>query len=139
MADLHPLGFLSLMGRLLLAMGLGAALGWERETVDKPAGLRTNILVCLGAAALILGMIQSGVAQASTDALSRAIQGVVTGVGFVGAGSIFRGDRTHGLTSAATVWVSAALGISIALGQWQLSILLTVLTLFTLRVLKVLE
>lgn len=139
MPDAYPLTFWELAGRLLLAMLLGAVIGWERESASKPAGLRTNILVSLGSATFALSLLQSQSGQGSVDGLSRVVQGISTGVGFVGAGSILKGDRTHGLTSAATVWVSAAIGLGVSVGQWQMGILVTLLTLFTLRVLKQVE
>jgi len=137
--DFSPLSWPELLGRLLLAVFLGAVVGLERETVDKPAGLRTNLLVCLGSAVLILSLIQSGIGQASADGLSRGIQGIITGIGFVGGGAILKGDRVHGITSAATVWVSAVTGIVVSLGQWQLGLIVVGLTLFSLRVLKYFE
>lgn len=139
MPDAYPLTFWELAGRLLLAMLLGAVIGWERESASKPAGLRTNILVSLGSATFALSLLQSQSGQGSVDGLSRVVQGISTGVGFVGAGSILKGDRTHGLTSVATVWVSAAIGLGVSVGQWQMGILVTLLTLFTLRVLKQVE
>lgn len=139
MAGGYPLSFWELAGRILLAMLLGAMIGWERESAAKPAGLRTNILVSLGSATFALSLIQNQPNGEAIDSLSRVIQGISTGVGFVGAGSILKGDRTHGLTSAATVWVSAALGLAVSVGQWQMGILVTLLTLFTLRVLKYVE
>ncbi|MBD1910111.1 MgtC/SapB family protein [Leptolyngbya sp. FACHB-16] len=139
MPNTYPLSFLELAGRLLLAMLLGAMIGWERERASKPAGLRTNILVSLGSATFALSLLQSQTGQESVDSLSRVVQGISTGVGFVGAGSILKGDRTHGLTSAATVWISAAIGLGVSVGQWQMGILVTVLTLFTLHVLKHVE
>lgn len=139
MPGAYPLTFWELAGRLLLAMLLGAMIGWERESASKPAGLRTNILVCLGSATFALSLLQSQSGPESVDSLSRVVQGISTGVGFVGAGSILKGDRTHGLTSAATVWISAAIGLGVSVGQWQMGILVTLLTLFTLRVLKHVE
>lgn len=139
MAHTYPLTFWELAGRLLLAMLLGAMIGWERESASKPAGLRTNILVSLGSATFALSLLQSQSGPESVDSLSRVVQGISTGVGFVGAGSILKGDRTHGLTSAATVWISAAIGLGVSVGQWQMGILVTLLTLFTLRVLKHVE
>src|SRR3954470_16427938 len=93
--------------RLAGAAGLGAVVGWQRERWHKPAGVRTHMLVSLGAAAFVVGASRSGLDPA---AVSRVVQGLVAGVGFIGAGAILRRDEGHvaGLTTAASVWVAAA-------------------------------
>lgn len=136
---LAPMSWWVVVARFLLALGLGALIGLDRELSHKAAGLRTNMLVTLGTALLVIAPIQSGLAEADGSNLARVIQGVVTGVGFVGAGSIFREDRVRGLTSAAAVWVSAGVGIAAGLGQWQAGLLGTLLALGILRVVKWLE
>jgi putative Mg2+ transporter-C (MgtC) family protein len=139
MPNLHPLTWPDLLARLLLAFLLGAIIGLDRELDQKSAGLRTNMLVSLGTALFTLSTLQSGAAQTSADALPRVIQGILAGVGFVGAGAIFQKGRVHGLTSAATIWVSSAIGLTAALGQWQLGVTGVVLTLVTLRLVKWVE
>jgi putative Mg2+ transporter-C (MgtC) family protein len=120
--------------RLGLATVAGAVIGAERTLDRKPAGLRTYALVSLGAAAMLLA---AGNESAST---SRVMQGIVTGIGFLGAGSILRTDRTvHGLTSAASIWLAAALGMTAGTGQYALTIYLVVLTLVVLVALRWLE
>jgi len=120
--------------RLALAAVLGAAIGWERTIDGKPAGFRTYALVALGSAAIV---VAAGTVSAD---MSRAIQGVVTGIGFLGAGSILRGERTiHGLTSAAAIWLASALGVLVGAGRVWLGIYLAVLTLVILRALKWVE
>jgi putative Mg2+ transporter-C (MgtC) family protein len=116
--------------RLGLAVFVGALIGWEREAAEKPAGLRTHMLVSLGSAMFVLTSIQMGAVEESPDVLSRVMQGVIAGVGFLGAGEIFsttRSDsdriRVKGLTSAAAIWVSASLGIVMGCGLWQLGLL----------------
>lgn len=108
--------------RLAAAVGAGALIGLDRELRHKPAGLRTLALVSLGAAVFILETVDT--AQGiSTDGTSRVIQGVVTGVGFLGAGAILRGtseESVRGLTTAASIWLSAATGIACGLAQWPL-------------------
>ncbi len=105
--------------RMLAGMAAGVAVGWERTTKQKSAGIRTFGLVGLGtasAAALFAGADQ-------IDAASRVIQGVLTGIGFLGAGVIVlrKGDSTpHGLTTAAAIWVTAALGCAAGLGDWKI-------------------
>ena len=121
--------------RLGLATVAGAAIGWNRHRAGKPAGVGTHALVALGAA-LFAGLpILTG--PGHTDALSRAIQGVATGVGFLGAGEIFRdpgAGTITGLTSAAALWVTAALGVTIAAGSLFGSLTAAVLVLVVLEV-----
>jgi putative Mg2+ transporter-C (MgtC) family protein len=109
--------------RLALAALLGAIVGFQRERVHSAAGLRTHMLVCLGAAFFVLAAVASG--ETSAD-VSRVIQGVVAGVGFLGAGAILKiGDRTevHGLTTAASIWLTAAIGTGAGLGHVWLPVL----------------
>jgi len=108
--------------RLAVAVGVGALIGLDRELRHKPAGLRTMALVSLGSAVYVLTAIDSADGQ-SHDAASRAIQGVVTGVGFLGAGAILRGDTeisVRGMTTAASIWLAAASGIACGLAHWAL-------------------
>jgi putative Mg2+ transporter-C (MgtC) family protein len=110
--------------RLGAAVGVGALIGLDRELRRKPAGLRTLALVALGSAVFILETIDP-TRGAYTDATSRVIQGVVTGVGFLGAGSIMRGaadDSIRGLTTAASIWLAAASGIACGMASWPLVI-----------------
>ncbi len=141
-----PSDALGIFSRLCLALTLGAIIGWERQARHKPAGLRTNMLVCLGAALFVLVPIQVGAAQESADALSRVIQGIATGVGFVGGGAILHESRSQsslaevrGLTSAAAIWVSAALGIAAGAGLWRLGLIGALLCLVILEIFKRLE
>ena len=108
------------LGRLAAAMASGAVLGINRELRAKPAGVRTLGLVSLGAA---LATISSASVSAEVDAtaVTRVMQGIIAGVGFLGAGVIVHGARkqdVHGLTTAALTWVSACVGIACGLGQW---------------------
>lgn len=105
------------ISRLSLAAFLGAIVGWQRESVHSTAGLRTHMLVCLGAALFVLASVEAG--QTSAD-VSRVIQGIVAGIGFLGAGTILKlGDRleVHGLTTAASIWLTAAIGTGAGLGH----------------------
>jgi putative Mg2+ transporter-C (MgtC) family protein len=111
------------LSRLALAAFLGAVVGWQRERVHSNAGLRTHILVCIGSAFFVLASVQSG--QTSAD-ISRIIQGIVAGIGFLGAGTILKmNDRleVHGLTTAASIWLTAAIGVGAGLGHLWLPIL----------------
>ncbi len=102
--------------RLLVAIGAGFAIGFERQWHHKPAGLRTNILVATGAALFVLLSIQLTVDKGD---VTRIIGQVVTGIGFIGAGIIFKeGIKVHGLTTAATIWCSAAIGSIAAAGYF---------------------
>jgi putative Mg2+ transporter-C (MgtC) family protein len=122
--------------RLVLAALAGAAVGWNRYRAGKPAGVGTHAVVALGAALFVA--IPAFAGAQHLDALSRAIQGVATGVGFLGAGEIFRdpgtGNRVTGLTSAAALWATAALGIVIASGSFFGALSATVLVLAVLEI-----
>lgn len=121
--------------RLLLAALLGGVLGYERENQGKAAGLRTHMLVALGAALFVLAPEQAG---ALDDAMSRVVQGVVAGVGFLCAGTIIKGastDDVRGLTTAAGLWLTAAIGVGVGLGHGATAVLSTLLALFVLHLL----
>jgi putative Mg2+ transporter-C (MgtC) family protein len=125
--------------RLLVAALLGGILGYERERAGKDAGLRTHMLVALGSALFVFIPQQAGITDAD---LSRVIQGVATGIGFVGAGAILKLDqerRIEGLTTAANIWLTAAVGIGAGMGREVSAILGTVLALIVLAPLHWLE
>lgn len=125
--------------RLIAATLLGAAIGIQRERVGKPAGLRTHILVTLGTCVFVLSGSGYGM---NSDGLSRVIQGIVTGIGFIGAGSILKLNEERdiqGLTTAAGVWMAAAIGVAIGLGALGLAILSTTLTLIILTMVGKIE
>jgi len=116
------LGFGAVLVRLAAAVGVGALIGLDRELRRKPAGLRTLALVALGSALFIIETIDT-TRGVYTDATSRVIQGIVTGVGFLGAGSIMRSadeESVRGLTTAASIWLAAATGIACGLANWPL-------------------
>ena len=103
--------------RLMVAATLGGLLGYEREQKGKAAGLRTHMLVALGAALFVLIPQQAG---ASVADLSRVLQGLVAGVGFLGAGAIITGSQkveAKGLTTAASIWLTAAIGVAAGMGR----------------------
>lgn len=132
--------------RLTVAAAVGIAVGFNRELRGKPLGMRTLALVAVGSAIVTLAAIDFQNLREHPDAASRlvqgAIQGVLAGIGFIGAGVVLH-DResgtVHGLTTAATVWVTAALGIACALADWTLVITGVVLTLLILFVLGWIE
>lgn len=108
--------------RLSVAVLIGGAIGLNRQLRHKPAGMRTHALVALGAAAVILLEANlDGTMEVDAGAVSRVIQGVLTGIGFLGAGVILRsanGKNVHGLTTAGSVWLAACLGIACGIGAW---------------------
>jgi putative Mg2+ transporter-C (MgtC) family protein len=125
--------------RLIAATLLGAVVGIERERAGKPAGLRTHILTSLGTTVFVLACSSIGM---SLDGLSRVIQGIATGIGFIGAGSILKLNEERdiqGLTTAAGVWMTAAIGVAVGLGSLGVALLSTFLTLVILWVLGTLE
>lgn len=136
---------LQILGEMVLAMLLGGVIGFEREAAEKPAGLRTHMLVA-GSAALLTGLgrvlvTQMGIDEAliSADPI-RIIEAVVTGITFLGAGTIIRNrsdNHVEGLTTAASLLLVGALGIGVALGQFVLAIGATIVMLLTLRVLRI--
>jgi putative Mg2+ transporter-C (MgtC) family protein len=123
--------------RLLVAAGLGAAIGFERELRQKPAGLRTNILIAVGSA---LFTVMSIVLARQGGTPDRIAAQVVTGIGFLGAGAILRhGTTIHGMTTAATIWVNAAVGMAAGAGQLAIATVATIVTLIVLAVLPPIE
>ena len=118
--------------RLLVAALLGGLLGYERERLGKAAGLRTHMLVTMGTAVFVMSCAGVGM---SLDGLSRVIQGLVTGIGFIGAGSILKLSEERdiqGLTTAAGVWMTAAIGVAVGLGSLGVAVLSTLFTLIIL-------
>ncbi len=113
--------------RVLIAALLGAVIGWDRERKGRAAGLKTHILVAVGSALFVLAPTLAGV---SADANTRVMQGIVSGIGFLGAGAILRtqgGDRIEGLTTAASIWMTAAIGMAAGMGKEILALVTTLL------------
>jgi putative Mg2+ transporter-C (MgtC) family protein len=103
--------------RLFAALVAGGIIGYQRERAGKAAGLRTHMLVAMGTALFVIGSAEVGMAQ---DAMSRVVQGLATGIGFLGAGAILKIENERsisGLTTAAGIWMTAALGVVIGMGQ----------------------
>ncbi|MGS1109691.1 MgtC/SapB family protein [Achromobacter anxifer] len=125
--------------RLGVAMLLGGLLGYERERSGKDAGLRTHMLVALGAAIFVLVPLQGGM---EVGDLSRVLQGVIAGIGFLGAGAIIKlsGEREiRGLTTAAGIWMTAAIGAAAGMGREATAVVSTLMALFVLAVLRRVE
>jgi putative Mg2+ transporter-C (MgtC) family protein len=125
-------------GRLLLAAGLGCAVGIDREYHHRPSGVRTNVLICLGAAMFtFLSVIIAG--EGSTNR-GQIASNIVQGIGFLGAGLILHNrDRVSGLTSAATVWAVASIGMACGAGLYFPAIFATVVVLVVLEMIRILE
>jgi putative Mg2+ transporter-C (MgtC) family protein len=120
--------------RLLLAAVLGAGIGYQRERAKKPAGLRTHMLIALGAA---LFTVVSIYGFGDKGDPSRVAAGVVAGIGFLGAGVIFRamrGDLPMGLTTAASIWIVAAIGMAAGVGLYLVSVVIAVLSVLILMI-----
>jgi putative Mg2+ transporter-C (MgtC) family protein len=121
--------------RLIAALIAGGVIGLQREASGKAAGLRTHMLVCVGTALFVVAVVNVGMEQ---DAVSRVIQGLATGIGFLGAGAILKVETSHqikGLTTAAGIWMTAALGVTIGVGQLGTATIGTVLAWCVLAIL----
>lgn len=133
------IGIIELAMRLIAATLVGGLIGLNRELKGKPAGLRTHALVTLGSALVTVVGVYSLIDKENSDpsAISRIIQGIITGIGFLGAGVILRDEinnRVRGLTTAATIWVSASIGIACGVGAWYAVMFTTALILVVLIV-----
>lgn len=124
--------------RLTAAVAVGGAVGWERERHEKPAGLRTHILVAVGSATFMLlgfevgGHLSPRFGEAGLDP-TRVLQGVVGGIGFLGAGAIIKSSgQVTGMTTAASVWIAGALGAAAGMGAYVVALMATAFCLATL-------
>ncbi len=130
---------IQVLSRLFASILFGATIGFQRELVGKPAGIKTHILVTLGTTLFVLSC---SVFAMNSDGLSRVIQGIVTGIGFIGTGSILKINAERdiqGLTTAASVWMAAAIGVTVGLGLLGIALIATILTLIILTVVSSLE
>ena len=120
---------------MLVSLALGTVVGWERQVGRKPAGLRTHTLVCMGSTLFVLLTVHAaGDYGGGNVDPTRIIHGVVTGVGFLGAGSIMRQEGfVQGLTTAASIWMVAAIGVAVGVHAWGLAVTGTVLALVVLE------
>ena len=125
--------------RLIAAALLGSIIGYERERAGKAAGLRTHILVTLGTCVFVLACSGFGM---SSEGLSRVVQGIITGIGFIGAGSILKLSEERdikGLTTSAGIWMTAAIGVAVGLGTLGLALLAAILTVIVLALIGQVE
>jgi putative Mg2+ transporter-C (MgtC) family protein len=132
---------LEVLLKLILAIALGGLIGLEREASQKPAGFRTNILVCVGSTMMMaLAVLLVQAKGGGADVLVRLAAGVITGVGFLGAGTIFQARGTiAGLTTASTLWLVAGLGLVIGAGYYLPALIFTALTITTLLLFRRIE
>jgi putative Mg2+ transporter-C (MgtC) family protein len=122
--------WLEIITRLITAAVVGGGIGLNRHLHHKAVGLRTLSLVSCGAAGLVLASLHAAGTAPHVDAMSRVIQGIMTGVGFIGAGVIMRAQtdvKVHGLTTAAAVWITAGLGVLCGMGEWKIIVVLSII------------
>ena len=125
------------IARVSLAFILGGVVGFERERVRRPAGLRTHMLVAAGCACFTVASVYGFEGYGTVRDPARLAAQILTGIGFLGAGTIFRsGSTVRGLTTASSIWITAAIGVVVGLGMFWLALFTTVLTWFALYVLK---
>ena len=128
------LSFLPHIVSLALAYGLAIPIGWNREREERSAGLRTFPLVAIASCGLI--QASEGLTRDDPEAMARIIEGLITGMGFIGGGAILRlKDSVKGTATAASLWVTGAVGIAVGLGSYDVAIVLTIVTIFTLQAL----
>jgi len=131
--ELTPWPEFDLVLRLVIAALLGGLVGFEREHAEKPAGLRTLLLVCVGSA---LFTIASKFGFGDSADAARVAAGIVAGIGFLGAGTILRGEgAVVGITTAATIWAVAAIGLAVGAGLYLVAVVTTAIALISLRLL----
>lgn len=120
--------------RLVIAIILGGLIGLEREKNDKPAGIRTHMLVAMGSALFVLVPLELGM---PLNEISRTVQGVATGIGFIGAGAIIKltdSQEVQGLTTAAGIWLTAGVGVAVGLGSLGIAVLAVIFSWLILAV-----
>jgi putative Mg2+ transporter-C (MgtC) family protein len=126
------LGLSEIAMRLVFSVIVGGLIGLEREVVHKPAGMRTHMLVCMGSALFVIIAL-----EAFVNEVPRIMAGIATGIGFLGAGTIFKAkDDVHGLTTAASIWAVAAVGLAVGLGYYAIMLIAVILILIVLQLHK---
>jgi putative Mg2+ transporter-C (MgtC) family protein len=125
------------MVRIALAFAFGGLLGFEREQIGRPAGLRTHMLVCAGAACFTIASVGMFTGEGVNRDPTRIAAQIVSGIGFLGAGTIFRTTSTvRGLTTAANIWLVAAIGMLVGGGMYWIAAFTSIMAFVTLRVLR---
>ncbi|MGB7207398.1 MAG: MgtC/SapB family protein [Pyrinomonadaceae bacterium] len=126
--------FIQVLVRLTASILIAGIIGLQRESAGKSAGLRTHVLVSLGSTLFVIGAISAGMRE---DAISRVIQGIITGIGFIGAGTILKREKNvKGLTTSAGLWTTCAIGVVIGLGELGIAFLAAFLAFIVLTVLR---
>lgn len=144
LSDSH-FGWLEIIVRLASALGAGAAIGIDREWLHKPAGLKTHMLFALACAAMSIMAIDLYLMEldrgtGSNPDATRVLQGIITGMSFLGAGAIIRGQhKVHGLTTGAGVWLAGAMGLIFGVGLFRLGVVTLIFGLATLVFMRLLE
>ena len=137
---IEPVSFWEMLLRIGLALVMGLCIGWNREVNNKAAGLRTMTLVAMGAAGMVVAAVEVAAASENAHDLLRVVSGVIGGIGFLGAGSIIQSrGQVQGLTTAASIWASAGLGIACGLGLYDLAGALFAMMIIVLVVLSSLK
>ncbi|MBS1790419.1 MAG: MgtC/SapB family protein [Acidobacteria bacterium] len=134
-----PAQLVRIMTRLIVAAIVGAVVGIQRERAGKSAGLRTHMLVSLGATLFVLAGVEFGM---SSSDLSRVIQGIITGIGFIGGGAILKQNEeghVKGLTTAAGIWMTSTLGVAVGLGRYGAALISAALTWVVLAIIGEIE
>ncbi len=133
----NPPADFTMVLRLMLAYVLAGLIGWERRSAHRPAGLRTHILVGVGSCAFMLISVYGFDNLGTVRDPARVAAQIITGIGFLGAGTIWRDEsKVGGLTTAASIWITAAVGMMAGVGLWLLASVVTSMAWFTLRWLK---
>jgi putative Mg2+ transporter-C (MgtC) family protein len=137
---IEPVSFWEMLLRIALAMVMGLCIGWNREVHNKAAGLRTMTLVAMGAAGMVVAAVEVAASTDNAHDPLRAVAGIIGGIGFLGAGSIIQSSgRVHGLTTAASIWASAGLGIACGLGLYDLAGVMFAMMIVVLVVLSAMK
>ncbi len=137
---IEPVSFWEMLLRIAVAMVMGLCIGWNREMHNKAAGLRTMTLVSMGAAGMVVAAVEVAAATDNAHDPLRAVAGIIGGIGFLGAGSIIQsGGKVHGLTTAASIWAAAGLGIACGLGLYDLAGVMFAMMVVVLVVLSALK
>lgn len=139
MTALYENQYLQNAVRILAAYVLALPVAWDRERSERSAGLRTFPLVAIASCGFLLIIVRQD--DFTAESVSRVIQGLMTGIGFIGGGAILKkpGEGIHGTATAASIWGTAAIGAATGLGQYEIAVLLSVMTFATLRFLKPLK
>lgn len=129
---------LGALQKVIAALALALPIGWEREHRTQTVGLRTFPVVAMASCAYVL--VALGFVEQNPEAQSRIIQGIITGMGFIGGGAILKGENTiHGTATAAGLWATGAIGVAVALSQWEIAVAVAVMVFIAMQTLTYVE